>query len=115
MTWYFTGLLANANGCLPASVGYTRSQTGVRPGGYCVTLDDLLPLLPSGPGGVCRVQLHSPPSLINGESGIRTHGGVSPTHAFQACSLNHSDISPVANISRHQSSDCITGLCSARC
>ena len=33
----------------------------VRHGGYCVTLDDLLPLLPSGPGGVCGVQLHSPP------------------------------------------------------
>ena len=31
-----------------------------------------------------------------GESGIRTHGRVSPTHAFQACSLNHSDISPHA-------------------
>src|SRR5262249_11088696 len=31
---------------------------------------------------------------LNGESGIRTHGGVTPTHAFQACSLNHSDISP---------------------
>jgi hypothetical protein len=30
----------------------------------------------------------------SGESGIRTHGGVTPTHAFQACSLNHSDISP---------------------
>src|SRR4029077_18291955 len=29
-----------------------------------------------------------------GESGIRTHGRVSPTHAFQACSFNHSDISP---------------------
>src|SRR5262249_61152990 len=29
-----------------------------------------------------------------GESGIRTHGRVSPTHAFQACSLNRSDISP---------------------
>jgi len=28
-----------------------------------------------------------------GESGIRTHGRVSPTHAFQACSFNHSDIS----------------------
>src|SRR4026209_1624258 len=32
--------------------------------------------------------------LCGGESGIRTHGRVSPTHAFQACSLNHSDISP---------------------
>ena len=30
-----------------------------------------------------------------GESGIRTHGRVSPTHAFQACSFNHSDISPI--------------------
>ena len=30
-----------------------------------------------------------------GESGIRTHGRVSPTHAFQACSFNHSDISPL--------------------
>ena len=32
---------------------------------------------------------------IGGESGIRTHGRVSPTHAFQACSFNHSDISPL--------------------
>src|SRR4051812_11169673 len=30
-----------------------------------------------------------------GESGIRTHGRVSSTHAFQACSFNHSDISPL--------------------
>ncbi len=29
-----------------------------------------------------------------GESGIRTHGTVSRTHAFQACSIDHSDISP---------------------
>src|SRR5207247_7418344 len=35
---------------------------------------------------------------LDGESGIRTHGGVSPTHAFQACSLNHSDISPVFSV-----------------
>src|SRR5262245_37919932 len=34
-------------------------------------------------------------SRWSGESGIRTHGGVTPTHAFQACSLNHSDISPL--------------------
>ena len=32
--------------------------------------------------------------INGGESGIRTHGRVSPTHAFQACSFNHSDISP---------------------
>jgi hypothetical protein len=31
---------------------------------------------------------------VGGESGIRTHGRVSPTHAFQACSIDHSDISP---------------------
>ena len=72
--------------------------TKARPGGYCVTLDYPLPLLPSGPGGVFGLQLHSPPKPdngpLNGESGIRTHGGVSPTHAFQACSFNHSDISP---------------------
>src|SRR6478752_7691003 len=35
------------------------------------------------------------PWKIGGESGIRTHGRVSPTHAFQACSFNHSDISPL--------------------
>jgi hypothetical protein len=38
--------------------------------------------------------LGKPQELIGGESGIRTHGRVSPTHAFQACSFNHSDISP---------------------
>jgi hypothetical protein len=31
-----------------------------------------------------------------GESGIRTHGTVSRTHAFQACALSHSAISPNA-------------------
>ena len=30
-----------------------------------------------------------------GESGIRTHERVSPKHAFQACALNHSAISPL--------------------
>ena len=33
-------------------------------------------------------------SEVGGERGIRTLGRVSPTHAFQACSFNHSDISP---------------------
>ena len=32
--------------------------------------------------------------IDGGEGGIRTHGRVSPTHAFQACSLSHSDTSP---------------------
>src|ERR1041385_9121447 len=81
-------------------------------GGYYVTSDDPLPLLPSGPGGIRGIQLHSPPNLIirvdrNGESGIRTHGGVTPTHAFQACSLNHSDISPMVD---RQPTDCTTGF-----
>jgi hypothetical protein len=31
-----------------------------------------------------------------GESGIRTHGTLSRTHAFQACALSHSAISPEA-------------------
>src|SRR5689334_21745395 len=59
---------------------------------------------------VFELQLHSPPKPVqlsglrlNGESGIRTHGGVTPTHAFQACSLNHSDISP-------ELFDCTIGL-----
>ena len=33
-------------------------------------------------------------SEFGGERGIRTLGRVSPTHAFQACSIDHSDISP---------------------
>ena len=35
-----------------------------------------------------------PEAKAGGEKGIRTLGTVSRTHAFQACSLNHSDISP---------------------
>src|SRR3990172_12267589 len=34
------------------------------------------------------------PKEIGGERGIRTLGRISPTHAFQACSFNHSDIYP---------------------
>ena len=33
--------------------------------------------------------------MNGGEKGIRTLGTVSRTHAFQACSFNHSDISPI--------------------
>ena len=32
-----------------------------------------------------------------GERGIRTLGTVTRTHAFQACSLSHSDTSPFIN------------------
>lgn len=37
-----------------------------------------------------------------GESGIRTHGTVSRTHAFQACALSHSAISPAAPLLKGQ-------------
>ena len=36
----------------------------------------------------------APDMKPGGESGIRTHGTVSRTHAFQACALSHSAISP---------------------
>jgi hypothetical protein len=39
-----------------------------------------------------------------GEGGIRTHGKVTPTHAFQACSFNRSDTSPL-----QKPVDCMTG------
>src|SRR5882724_9000435 len=35
-----------------------------------------------------------PNLAAGGERGIRTPGGFKPTHAFQACALNHSAISP---------------------
>jgi hypothetical protein len=44
-------------------------------------------------GRTCKI-LRTSRKGTGGESGIRTHGRVSPTHAFQACSFNHSDISP---------------------
>ena len=57
--------------------------------------------VPSTAGAVRRLKTLEPPidranlvREIGGERGIRTLGRVSPTHAFQACSFNHSDISP---------------------
>jgi integrase len=50
--------------------------------------------LERGPETVDRRRLGGRGQWDGGESGIRTHGRVSPTHAFQACSFNHSDISP---------------------
>ena len=41
-----------------------------------------------------RSSLRVTRAKVGGERGIRTLGRVSPTHAFQACSFNHSDISP---------------------
>src|SRR4029450_5041272 len=45
-------------------------------------------------GNYCVLSCLFSDTYNGGESGIRTHGRVSPTHAFQACSFNHSDISP---------------------
>ncbi len=42
----------------------------------------------------CRTRVFESVVAFNGESGIRTHGEVTPTHDFQSCSLSHSDISP---------------------
>jgi hypothetical protein len=42
------------------------------------------------------------PGQYGGESGIRTHGTVSRTHAFQACALSHSAISPEATLLKGQ-------------
>ena len=51
-----------------------RALTGVRPGrGGCVGID-------------------------GGQGGIRTHGTLSRTHAFQACALNHSATCPFSNL-----------------
>ncbi len=33
-----------------------------------------------------------------GQGGIRTHGTLSRTHAFQACALNHSATCPFSNL-----------------
>ena len=40
----------------------------------------------------------STPKGLYGESGIRTHGTLTSTHAFQACTLGHSVISPSARM-----------------
>ena len=42
----------------------------------------------------CHPCTRNGPAKAGGEKGIRTLGTVSRTHAFQACSFNHSDISP---------------------
>jgi hypothetical protein len=79
-----------------------RGKAG--PGDPAAHRTDRLPLLPSGPGGVHRVQLHRAQPLtlhtsrftssVGGEGGIRTHGPIAGTHAFQACRFDHSRTSP---------------------
>ena len=45
-------------------------------------------------GTFCYLCVRAGHGHTGGESGIRTHGTVSRTHAFQACALSHSAISP---------------------
>ena len=45
-------------------------------------------------GRATRQDGPNPLREAGGEAGIRTRGGVSPTHALQACSFSHSDTSP---------------------
>lgn len=40
-----------------------------------------------------------------GGGGIRTHGTRKRTHAFQACSLSHSDTPPIKELSYYLMSD----------
>jgi hypothetical protein len=47
-------------------------------------------------GTICYLCVRAGQVSSGGESGIRTHGTVSRTHAFQACALSHSAISPEA-------------------
>ena len=63
----------------PCNHSTTRSARGCHP---CLRYD-LLPMCPGWTNG------HA-----GGEGGIRTHGTLSRTHAFQACALNHSATSP---------------------
>ncbi len=55
----------------------------------------LSPLCSESNGVLIQPSLHHFTAFSDGgQGGIRTHGRVSPTHAFQACSLNHSDTCP---------------------
>ncbi len=53
------------------------------------------------PSGQPRMLLAGVCLGSGGESGIRTHGTLSRTHAFQACALNHSAISPAGTVPSH--------------
>lgn len=70
--------------------------------GGCERTVQKLPLLHSWPGGVHQIPVaHSHnQTKPGGESGIRTRGTLSSTHALQACTFNHSVISPDAKLWR---------------
>ena len=75
----------------PCNPSTTRSARGCHP---CLRYDPL----PMSPGRTREAG--------GGESGIRTHGTVSRTHAFQACALSHSAISPDALVLKGQEDFC---------
>src|SRR4028118_82131 len=49
-------------------------------------------------GTLRRRRLARMPPTHGGGGGIRTHGGLSPTHAFEACSFGRSDTPPRGKI-----------------
>src|SRR6185295_7395340 len=64
-------------------------EGGIRTHGPRITRSTVFETVPFDRSGTSPVY-----DSCGGEGGIRTHGRVSPTHAFQACSLSHSDTSP---------------------
>ena len=62
-----------------------------------------LPLLPSGPGGICKLSSrenrrgHHRTRWWRRERDSNPRSGLTRLHTFQACSFNHSDTSPVTD------------------
>ncbi len=92
---YFLVDLASTNGTFLNGTRVEREKFGH---GDEVRIGDSLLQNRGARGDAARIEVRAagagPGRRAGGESGIRTHGGVSPTHAFQACSFSHSDISP---------------------
>jgi hypothetical protein len=114
-------LPSGSGGVHRATMRETRSSTPHEPSGAQVIGGLIQPKLLVSPGGAHLAAAEAParrpptcsdlvptylvswrpapadtPRRGGGEAGIRTRGGVSPTHALQACSFNHSDTSPYA-------------------
>src|ERR1051326_6975641 len=82
-------------------------------GGYCVTLVYPIPLLPSGPGGVFRLQLRSPPEPV--EAGLqlqRREWDSNPRWSYPHTRFPSVLLKPLGHLSdgSFQPSDCTTGL-----
>ncbi len=57
-----------------------------------------------------KIDGHTTIYFLGGEDEIRTHGTIARTHAFQACSFNHSDTSPRRNALRVLASEQVLKL-----